>query len=512
MYPGAHDPGKTAVLLAGTDRRLTYGGLEERSVRLAHVLHEAGLRPGDDVALIATNDPRVFEVYWACLRSGLYLTAVNTHLSADEAAYVVDDCDAAALVVSADLADLGRDVAARSPRAALRLAWADEGDGPVDGFGDYEQALAAASPEPFADQPRGADMLYSSGTTGRPKGVRAPLPPRQVGDPGDPLVAVFGPAYGFGADTVYFSPAPLYHAAPLRFGMVTHSLGGTVVSAKRFDAQASLRTLADLHVTHSQWVPTHFVRMLRLPAQVRAGVDLSAHRVAIHAAAPCPVDVKAAMMDWWGPVLHEYYASTEAAGITMVAPAEWLERPGTVGKAKLGVVHVVGDDGKDVPTGDVGLVYFERDALPFTYHKDEAKTRAAQHPDHPTWTTAGDIGRLDADGYLYLTDRTAFTIISGGVNIYPQEIEDVLITHPDVLDVAVIGVPDDEFGESVLAVVQPVPGVEPGDALTRRLLDHARPRLAGFKLPRRVDYTDELPRTPTGKLLKTRLRDRYAGG
>ena len=507
MYPGAHHPDRTAVILTGSDRRLSYGELEERSVRLAHVLHDAGLRPGDDVALLATNDPSVFEVYWACLRSGLYLTAVNTHLSSGEAAYVVQDCDAKALVVSADLADLAVDVLARVPQVGLRLAW----QGEVAGFGDYEAALAAASPVPFEHQPAGADMLYSSGTTGRPKGVKPALPARQVTEPGDLLVAVFGPAYGFTDSTVYYSPAPLYHAAPLRFGYVTHALGGTVVTSKRFDAEHALDTIGRYRVTHSQWVPTHFVRLLRLPEAVRAAADLSSLRVAIHAAAPCPVEVKAAMIRWWGPVLHEYYASTEANGITMIGPQEWLERPGSVGTAKLGVLHVCDPTGAELPPGEIGLVWFERDTVPFAYHKDEQRSRAAQHPQHPTWTTVGDIGRLDADGYLYLTDRQAFTIISGGVNIYPQEIEDVLIARPEVLDVAVVGIPDPEFGESVLAAVQLVPGADRGPGTVDALLAHARAHLAGFKVPRRVELVDELPRTPTGKLQKGKLRERYSG-
>jgi long-chain acyl-CoA synthetase len=506
MYPGAHDPARTAVILTDSDRRLSYGELEERSVRLAHLLHEAGLRPGDDVALLATNDPAVFEVYWACLRSGLYLTAVNTHLSSGEAAYVVQDCDARALIVSADLAELAVDVLRKTPEVGLRLAW----QGEVPGFDDYETALAGASPVPFDDQPAGADMLYSSGTTGRPKGVKPVLPARQVTEPGSPLVAVFGPAYGFTPETVYYSPAPLYHAAPLRFGFVTHALGGTVVTSKRFEPERALDIIARYRVTHSQWVPTHFVRMLRLPAEVREAADLTGLRVAIHAAAPCPVEVKAAMIRWWGPVLHEYYASTEANGITMIGPQEWLARPGSVGRAVLGVVHVCDDTGADLPAGETGLVYFERDELPFGYHKDDAKTRAAQHPRHPTWTTCGDIGRLDADGYLYLTDRQAFTIISGGVNIYPQEIEDVLITHPSVLDVAVVGIPDPEFGESVLAAVQLVDGADRGPATVQALLAHARGQLAGFKVPSRLELVDSLPRTPTGKLQKRVLRDQYA--
>ncbi|MDQ1631801.1 MAG: hypothetical protein QOC80_1773, partial [Frankiaceae bacterium] len=457
------------------------------------------------VGLLATNDPRIFEAYWACLRSGLYLTAVNTHLSVSEAAYIVDDCDAKALLVSADLGGLAAGVVAEVP-VAFRLVW----DGSIDGFDDYDATLAAASPQAPVDQPRGADMLYSSGTTGRPKGVKPPLPARQVGDPGDTVVGVFGSLYAFGPDTVYYSPAPLYHAAPLRFGMVTHALGGTVVTAKRFDAEAALHALDHHRVTHSQWVPTHFVRMLRLPEQVRRRYDVSRQRYVVHAAAPCPVEVKRAMIEWWGPVLQEYYSSTEANGVCTINSAEWLAKPGSVGTAKLGVLRICDDAGAEVPVGVDGLVYFERDEVPFGYHKDPDKTRSVQHPDHPTWTTCGDIGHVDDDGFLFLTDRKAFMIISGGVNIYPQEIEDSLILHPDVFDVAVIGVPDAEMGESVLAVVQPAAGVVPGDEVAERLLAHVRGRLAGYKVPRRVEFVEDLPRTATGKLVKGRLRHRFA--
>jgi fatty-acyl-CoA synthase len=381
--------------------------------------------------------------------------------------------------------------------------------GPVEGFADLRAAVAAGDPVPPADQPRGADLLYSSGTTGRPKGIRPPLPDRQVTEPGDSLVAVFGTRYGFGPDTVYLSPAPVYHAAPLRFVATVQATGGTVVMMESFDPEAALAAIERYRVTHSQWVPTMFVRMLKLPAEVRARYDVSSLRVAVHAAAPCPPEVKRAMIDWWGPVLEEYYASTESAGITMVSSEEWLARPGTVGRdGFLGTVHVVGDDGRDLPPGEVGVVYFERDAMPFAYLNDPARTAEARHPDHPTWSTVGDMGYLDEDRYLYLTDRQANTIISGGVNIYPREAEDVLALHPAVLDVAVIGVPDEEMGESVLALVQPAPGAATA-ALPEELVAYTRARLSHYKCPARVELVDELPRTPTGKLQKHLLRGRY---
>lgn len=509
MYPGAHvdrSPDKPAVIVAESGEALTYRELEENSVRLARHLHDAGLRRGDHVALLSGNDPKVYEVYWAALRTGLYITAVNRHLSPSEISYIVDDCGARALIVSAGLADAAEQIVPETPAVEIRLAFG----GHVPGYKSYEEATAAASPEPLPDQPRGADMLYSSGTTGRPKGIKQPLPDRQVGDaPGDTYTAIFGPLYGFDTETVYLSPAPLYHAAPLRFGGVVHALGGTLVIMEKFDAEQALAAIERYRVTHSQWVPTMFVRMLKLDEAVRARYDVSSLRVAVHAAAPCPVDVKRAMIDWWGPILYEYYASTEANGATFIDSEQWLRKPGSVGTSGLGTIRVCGDDGAELPTGEIGTIYFEREAAPFAYHNDPAKTADAVHPDHPSWTTTGDIGYVDEDGYLFLTDRKAFMIISGGVNIYPQEVEDALALHPKVFDVAVIGVPDEEMGESVKAVVQPAPGAEPGPELAAELRDYLRDRIAHYKVPRSFDFADDLPRTPTGKLVKGKLRQRY---
>lgn len=518
MYPAIHaarTPDKPAIIVGDTGDVLTYAQLERQSTQLANALRAAGFVDGDVVALLSTNAVEVFVVYWACLRSGLYLTPVNTHLSPGEIAYIVNDCGARALVASADLAEAA--AAARAECASLEIALSFDprvGDGErgesIEGFGDYAEFVAGGSPEAPGHQRRGNDMLYSSGTTGRPKGVKPPLPDRQVGDPGDPYVMVFGGTYQMGQDTVYFSPAPLYHAAPLRFGMITQSLGGTVITVKKFDAQQCLELIERYRVTHTQWVPTHFVRMLRLPAEVRERYDVSSLTHAVHAAAPCPPEVKKAMMDWFGPILHEYYSSTEANGITMVNPVEWQTKPGTVGQAKLGVLHICSDEGVDLPVGESGTVYFERDALPFSYHNDPKKTASAQHPEHPTWTTTGDIGYVDEDGYLFLNDRKAFTIISGGVNIYPQEIENCLALHPDVDDVAVVGVPDTEYGERVLAAVKTAPGLVGDDDVAQRLQAFVREHLAGYKVPREFRFVDDLPRTPTGKLVKGPLRQKFS--
>jgi len=508
VYPGnfaESTPDKAAVVMAETGATLTYAGLAERSARLARYFHEAGLRRGDHIAFLTPNSLELFETYWAALRSGLYVTGVNQHLTADEASYIVNDCGARALVVSAEVAPLAEAVARQTPQVELRLVFG----GDVAGHGSYEEALAATSPEPLEEQRRGGDMLYSSGTTGRPKGIKPPLPEHLVSEPGDPFAAVFGPMYGFDADTVYYSPAPAYHAAPLRFGGIVHAFGGTLVLGRKFDAERSLDAIQRYGVTHSQWVPTMFVRMLKLDPAVRAAYDVSSLQVAIHAAAPCPVDVKQQMIDWWGPILHEYYGATEGNGLTLISSQQWLEKPGSVGRAGLGILRICDEDGALVGPGEIGTVYFERDTMPFAYHNDPARTRASQHPEHPNWTTTGDIGYVDEDGFLFLTDRKAFMVISGGVNIYPREVEDCLALHPKVLDIAVFGVPDPEMGEQVKAVVQPAPGVATGPELERELLDFVRERIAHYKVPASVDFAESLPRTPTGKLVKGILRDAY---
>ncbi len=508
MYPGkyaATTPDKVAALLVETGESITYGELDERSVRLAHVLHAAGLRRGDVVALLSENSLRVFEVFWAAMRSGLYLTSVNHNLSPHEAGYIIEDSGASALIVSASKAETATAVLPNAGPPRLRLSFG----GAVPGFDSYEHALAGASGTPATDQPQGAVMLYSSGTTGRPKGVRPPLPEWHVDEPGDGVVQRTGEYFGAGPDTVYLTPAPLYHAAPLRWSAAMQAHGGTVVVMKKFDAEGALKIIQDHAITLAQFVPTMFVRMLQLPDEIRLGYDLSSLRLAVHAAAPCPVEVKRRMIDWWGPILVEYYSSTEGNTFTIVDSPTWLTKPGTVGRSVLGVLHVCDANGDELSAGETGEVYVEREDVPFVYHNDPAKTKASQHPRHPDWTTMGDIGYLDEDDYLYLTDRASFMIISGGVNIYPQEIENVLALHPAIHDVAVIGVPDPEMGESVKAFVQAAAGAEPGPELEREIIAFVKSRIAGFKAPRIVEFVDDLPRTETGKLLKGELRKRY---
>ena len=510
MYPGKWGiecPEKPAVINAATGESLSYGELNKRSNRLAQLLWARGLRPGDHIAVFMENNLRYFEAIWAALRSGLYVATVNRYLTAEEAGYIVDNSEAQALISSNHLAGVAAQVPPHAPRCRSWLMV----DGAVDGYEAYEAAIAEHPAENLADEPAGSFMLYSSGTTGRPKAIMRPLSGLPISEDAGPIGGLQQGLWGFNASVVYLSPAPLYHSAPIAFCTSTQALGGTVVIMPRFDALDALKAIEDYGVTHSQWVPTMFTRMLKLPEKDRLAFDLSAHKIAIHAAAPCPQAVKRQMLDWWGPILYEYYAGTELNGFTHATPEEWLAHPGTVGRPLLGIIHICAEDGRELPVGEEGLVYFERPELPFEYYKDDAKTRSAQHPDHPNWSALGDVGYVDEDGYLYLTDRATFMIISGGVNIYPQETEDALILHEKVLDVAVVGVPDAELGEAVKAVVQLVEGVPQSEELAAELLAYTREHIAHYKCPKSIDFIDELPRLPTGKLYKRLIKDKYWG-
>lgn len=490
--------------MAATGQVVTYAELEDRSLRIANWLRAEGFKRGDTVALLSDNDPRVFDVYWAAQRSGLYLTAINYRLKPEEVQYILENSGAKAIFVGGG----GMETALAWPEmpSLLHRISFDNG-GP--GFTPLADILSSASPVRPAHEPRGGDMLYSSGTTGRPKGVRAPLPNREVSEPGDAMVAMFSGSFGFSAETVYLSPAPLYHAAPLRTCATVQALGGTAVIMDKFDAETALANIEAFKITASQWVPTMFVRMLKLDPEVRARYKISSMEVAIHSAAPCPPEVKQQMMAWWGPIVYEYYSSTEVNGITVISPQEWPGKRGSVGRPILGKLHICDEQGDELPAGQDGLIYFERDVLPFEYHLDPEKTCSTLHPQHSTWTAVGDIGHVDSDGFLFLTDRKAFMIISGGVNIYPQEVENVLALHPSIADVAVIGVPDPEMGEQVKAVVVPSPQATPGPQLEQEIIDFLKSRIASFKAPRSVDFVETLPRTATGKLVKGELRSRY---
>ena len=507
MYPGTHavtTPDKAAYIMGGSGEVVTYRELNDRSNQLAQLLYERGLRPGDGIAIFMENNVRYFEAVWAAQRSGLYYTAVSSRLTPDELEYIVIDSGAQVLITSAAKREAASAITATTPNVHTRLMIG----GAADGFEPYDDLVSVQPAEPLAEELEGADMLYSSGTTGRPKGVKLPLPNAPAGTPSS--VQVLGQAlYGFNPDMVYLSPAPLYHAAPLRFTMAVMRMGGTVIVMENFDPAQFLELLEKYTVTHTQLVPTMFVRMLKLDEAERTKHDHSSLQVAIHAAAPCPVPIKQQMIEWWGPVIYEYYAGTEGNGFVALNSEEWLAHKGSVGKALLGTIHIVGDDGEEVPPGESGTIYFEGGAT-FEYHNDPEKTKGSRND--RGWSTLGDVGYLDEDGFLYLTDRKAYMIISGGVNIYPQEAENLLVTHPKVLDVAVFGVPNEDFGEEVKAVVQPMDMASAGPDLERELIAFCKEHLADYKCPRSIDFEAELPRHPTGKLYKRLLKDRYGEG
>jgi acyl-CoA synthetase (AMP-forming)/AMP-acid ligase II len=493
MHPSIHartTPDKPAYIMAGSGETVTYAELDARSNQGAHLLRALGLKRGDGIALMLENDARFFEIVWAAQRAGLYYSCVSTRLAPPEIAFIVADSGSRVLVASAPVAPelLTPGLIVFAPGAR-----------------DFVAERGAFPTMPIADETPGTDMLYSSGTTGRPKGIRPALPEGAL-DQSNALTDFGRAAYGMASDTIYLSPAPLYHSAPLRWSMSVQKLGGTVIVMEKFDAEAALALIERFRVTHAKFVPTHFIRMLKLPADVRARHDLSSLRVVFHAAAPCPVEVKAAMMAWFGPIIHEFYAGTEANGLTAIGPQDWLAHPGSVGRAIWGSIRICDEAGEPLPVGEVGAIHFA-DGPAFEYHNDPEKTAASRN--RHGWTTLGDVGRVDAEGYLYLTDRQSFMIISGGVNIYPQEIEDAIVTHPKVADVAVIGAPDPEMGERVVAVVQPADWADAGPALADDLTAWLQGRIGRIKQPRQIDFVQELPRHPTGKLLKRLVRDCY---
>lgn len=494
-------PQSTALIVAD-DTRMSYGKLYTRSQRVAAVLHEAGLRRGDSVALVLRNRPEFLEITWGCQLSGLYYTPINTHLTFDEVAYIVSDCEARAIFVDSSFAQLGTRILHTCPRLDVVVSVGDR----LTGWRCYEDALLAAGDAPPLSD--GSEMLYSSGTTGRPKAVRRALPTQGGSWAQAVMELALRHRYGMDASSVYLSPAPLYHAAGVNYTMAVNRVGAASVIIEKFDAENVLRLIESHRVTHAQFVPTMFVRMLKLPEPVRRRYDVSSLQCVLHAAAPCPVEVKQAMMKWFGPIIYEYYGGTEGFAGSTIGPEEWLAHPGSVGKP-LSPVHIVGEDGRELPAGETGEIYFEGGPA-FEYFKDPAKTASIRN-EHG-WRTLGDMGYVDEDGYLYLTDRSTFMIVSGGVNIYPQEAENLLVMHPKVIDAAVFGVPNDEYGEEVKAVVQPADGVVAGPGLEAELIAYCRDHLAAYKCPRTVEFDPQLPRDPNGKLYKRRIRDRYWQG
>jgi acyl-CoA synthetase (AMP-forming)/AMP-acid ligase II len=506
MHPGLIakvSPDKIAYIMATSGVAVSYRELDARSNQFAHLLRGQGLKRGDAIAIYMENNVHYFPLCWGAHRAGLYYTCISSHLTAEEVDYIIGDCGARLFVTSDAKADVARDLLDLMPNVDTRLMV----EGCIEGYDAYEAATAPLPVQPIADEAEGDDMLYSSGTTGRPKGIRSALKEEPFGTPPETMLALAA-LYQINDNTVYLSPAPLYHAAPLRYNLLVQRVGGTCIIMEKFDPEQALALFGRYQATHSQWVPTMFVRMLRLPEAVRNKYDLSTMRVAIHAAAPCPVQIKEQIIDWWGPVIYEYYAGTEGNGFCSILSDEWLSHKGSVGKALIGEIHILDDDGNEQPTGEAGTIYFAG-GKEFAYHNDPEKTADSRNA--LGWSTLGDVGFLDEEGYLYLTDRKAYMIISGGVNIYPQETENLLVTHPKVMDVAVIGVPHEEFGEEVKAVVQPVDPAHEGPELEAELIEFCQTHLSRIKCPRSVDFDAALPRHENGKLYKRLIKDRYWG-
>jgi long-chain acyl-CoA synthetase len=495
----ARSPGRVAYVMADGGEVVTYLDLVERSRRCAHLLRELGVGPDDHIGVIAENHPRLLEVAWGAQRSGIRYTLMSPRSTAAECEYIVGDCDARLLITTERCSSVARAAAAARQIPMLQL------DGRSLPGEDYAARSASEPATPVSDEVEGSDFLYSSGTTGRPKGIVLDVPLAPIGTPPG-FAGLLAELWDFGEDTVFLSPAPLYHSAPLRFNMTVQRFGGTSVIMEQFDAERLLQLIEIHRVTHMKVVPTMFSRLLKLPASVRRSADLSSLRAVIHAAAPCPQAVKREMIEWLGPIVHEFYSATENYMFTHIDAADWLRRPGSVGRPIIGVPHVLDDDGSELPAGSVGQIWSEGGRR-FRYHNDPEKTAASRN--ERGWTTVGDVGYLDRDGYLFLVDRRTDLILSGGVNVYPREAEDVLSTHPAVVDVAVFGVPDDDFGEAVKAVVQPGSMDEAGEELAAELLAHCREQLTSYKCPQSVDFRAELPRQATGKLYKRLLRDEY---
>jgi long-chain acyl-CoA synthetase len=506
MYPGTHAlsmPDKPAVIVAESGETVTYAQMASESAQLARHLRAHGLERGDRVAILMDNHLRYLNVCWAALRSGMYFVPVNWHLTVPEILYILKDSEAKALITNSRDFPVASELRKEIPGLAVLIAVDIE----LTGYDRYHEVLASQPAGPLEDESEGSDLIYTSGTSGYPKGGFKPLPDNHPAHPDPGPLSGFSLLFGINQESRFLTPgAPLYHAAPQRFAMAITRLGGTNVILQRFEPLAALSAIDTFRVTHSQWVPTMFVRMLRLDETARNQFDLRSHECAIHAAAPCPIPVKEQMIEWWGPIVHEYYGGSEGGAFTYLSSEEWLEHRGSVGRAAIGTLHILDEEGTEVPTGTPGTVFAEN-GTPLQYLNDAEKTARAHSKQG--WATVGDVGYVDEQGYLYLTDRKDNMIISGGVNIYPQEAENVLIQHPKVTDVAVFGIPHSDFGEEVKAVVELVRCDDASDELAVELMEFCKERLAAFKCPRSIDFSHSLPRAPSGKLYKRRLREEY---
>jgi acyl-CoA synthetase (AMP-forming)/AMP-acid ligase II len=500
-------PDQPAIIMASSGEAVTYAEYEARCNATAHLLRAAGLKRGDHIAIFMENQPRLLEIEGGAERAGLYYTLINIYLAPDEVAYIITNSQSRLLFSSAARRPVAEAAAAECPQ--LEGMFVTGTDSPPAGWQSYEAAVAGLPAAPIPDESLGAAMLYSSGTTGQPKGILRQLPDAAPSDP-LPVMLFVSAMFGLRSGMTYLNPAPLYHSAPQACVAASFRLGATNVIMERFDPELWLALVERYGVTNCQMVPSMFSRLLRLPADVRSRYDTASLECIVHAAAPCPEHVKRGMIDWLGPIITEYYGATEANGFTHCDSAQWLAHPGTVGRPILGELLILDEDGNQCPTGTDGTVWF-RGATAFEYFREPDKTAASRTPDGET-STVGDVGHVDEDGFLYLTDRKSYMIISGGVNIYPQETENLLSGHPAVLDVAVIGVPNEDLGEEVKAVVQLADHAAPSPELAQELISYCRDRMAHFKCPRTVDFVAELPRTETGKLFKRLLRDQYWAG
>lgn len=487
--------------MANSGEVITYRALDERSNQGAQLFRSLGIQAGDHVGIMIENTRQFMEIVQAALRSGIIFTPVSTHLKKEETRYILNNCNARLFIGSTRLAAVAEELLGGI--SSVEHFYMVNGTRP--GFESWDEAVALQPTEPITDQSVGTPMLYSSGTTGQPKGVLTVSDITDIEELHPNLIA-FAATFGFNETTRYLSPAPLYHAAPLHYNNLILAMQGTTIIMEKFDPERAMQLIEEHKVTHSQWVPIMFVRMLKLLPEQRNKYDCSSMRVAIHAAAPCPIEIKEQMIDWWGPVIFEYYSGSEGLGMTIIDSASWLTHRGSVGPAVMGELHIVDDEGNELPAGEVGVVYFGNGAK-FKYHGEPEKTAGAYN--EKGWSTLGDVGYVDEEGFLYLTDRKNFMIISGGVNIYPQEIENLLVTHEKLADVAVFGIPNEEFGEEVKAVVQPLDWADATDSFAEELMAWCKERLSSIKVPRSIDFMRQLPRMENGKLYKRHLLDRY---